>query len=139
MTMEIRPIRTEADYDKALAEIEQYFLDEPDRGTPEADRFDLLAALIGAYEREHWAIEAPDAVGAIKEVMHIKNYSQTDLARLLGSASRASEILNGKRSITMEQARLLYREWHIPAESLIGMSEAAEPANDSFARRERRS
>jgi len=133
--MEIRPIRTEEDYDAALLDIEQYFITEPERGTPEADRFDVLAALIGAYEREHWPIKAPDAVGAIKEVMLIKSYTQTDLAKLLGSAPRASEILNRKRGLTMAQARTLFEEWHIPAESLIAMP---EPANDSYEREERR-
>lgn len=117
--MEIRPIRTEADYDVALADIEQYFISEPEPGTPEADRFDVLAALIGAYERDHWAIEASDAVSAIKEVMALKNYTQSDLAELLGSRSRASEILNGKRGLTMEQARLLHTKWDVPAESLL--------------------
>jgi HTH-type transcriptional regulator / antitoxin HigA len=117
--MDIRPIRTEADYGAALTEIEQYFENEPERGTPEADRFDVLAALIGAYEREHWAIEAPDAVGAIKEVMALKNLTQADLAELLGSRSRASEILNRRRGLTMEQARLLHTEWQVPAESLL--------------------
>jgi HTH-type transcriptional regulator / antitoxin HigA len=67
--VEIRPIQTEADYDAAPAEIERSFENEPARGTPEADRFDVLAAPIGAHEREHWMIEAPDALGAIKEVM----------------------------------------------------------------------
>jgi HTH-type transcriptional regulator/antitoxin HigA len=62
--MGIRPIRTEADYDAALADIEQYFDNEPARGTPEADRFEILLALISAYEQQHWAIEAPDAVRA---------------------------------------------------------------------------
>jgi HTH-type transcriptional regulator/antitoxin HigA len=117
--MEIRPIRNEADYDAALADIEQYFVEEPVRGTPEADRFDVLAALIGAYEQEHWAIEAPDAVGAIREVMALHHYTQSDLAKLLGSRSRASEILNRRRGLTMEQARILHRQWRIPAESLI--------------------
>jgi HTH-type transcriptional regulator/antitoxin HigA len=55
--MEIRAIRTEADYDEALKEIQQYFEKVPEPGTPEADRFDVLAALIGAYERVHWSIE----------------------------------------------------------------------------------
>jgi HTH-type transcriptional regulator / antitoxin HigA len=133
--MEIRPIRSEADYEAALADIEQYFIDEPDRGTPEADRFDILTALISAYEQEHWKIEAPDAVGAIKEVMALRNYTQTDLARVLGSASRASEILNRKRGLTMEQARILFLEWHIPAESLIG---AGTPATDNHKREKMR-
>jgi HTH-type transcriptional regulator / antitoxin HigA len=117
--MEIRPIRNEADYDAALADIEQYFINEPERGTPEADRFDVLSALIGAYEREHWFIDAPDAVSAIKEMMALKNLTQSDLAELLGSRSRASEILNRRRRLTMEQARLLHEKWQVPAESLL--------------------
>ena len=117
--MDIRPIRTEADYDEALADIEQYFDKEPARGTPEADRFEVLLALIATYEREHWAIEAPDAVSAIKEIMALKNLTQSDLAALLGSRSRASEILNRRRGLTMEQARLLHTQWQVPAESLL--------------------
>jgi HTH-type transcriptional regulator/antitoxin HigA len=91
--MDIRPIRTEADYDAALKEIEQYFDREPEIGSPSADRFDILAALIGAYEQEHWPIEPPDAVSAIREIMTLRRYTQSDLATLLGSRSRASEIL----------------------------------------------
>jgi HTH-type transcriptional regulator/antitoxin HigA len=119
MIMEIRPIRTEADYDAALKEIECFFDREPEPGSPEADRFDVLAALIGAYEQKHWAIEPPDAVDAIREVMSLKNYTQSDLAKILGSRSRASEILNRRRGLTMEQARTLHRRWNIPAASLI--------------------
>lgn len=117
--MDIRPIRTEADYDAALKEIEQYFEIEPEPGSAEADRFDVLAALISAYEKERWPIEAPDAVTAIREVMAFKNYTQSDLARLLGSRSRASEILSRRRQLTMEQARKLHQAWRIPAESLL--------------------
>ncbi|MBV8779464.1 MAG: XRE family transcriptional regulator [Alphaproteobacteria bacterium] len=117
--MEIRPIRTEDDYESALNEIEAYFDHEPEPGTLEADRFDILAALIGAYEQRHWPIGAPDAVGAIKEIMALKHYTQADLATLLGSRSRASEILNRRRGLTMEQARLLHACWQVPAESLL--------------------
>jgi HTH-type transcriptional regulator/antitoxin HigA len=118
--MDIQPIRNEADYDAALKDIEQYFDHEPLPGTPEADRFDVLATLIGAYEQEHWRIDPPDdAVDAITAVMEFKRLSQSDLAALLGSRSRASEILNRRRSLTMEQARLLHQEWGVPAESLI--------------------
>ncbi len=117
--MEVRPIRTEADYDAALKEIERYFDHEPEPGSPEADHFDVLAALIGAYEQKHWAIEPPDAVDAIREVMALRHYTQSDLAAVLGSRSRASEILNRRRGLTMEQARILHRQWQIPAESLI--------------------
>jgi HTH-type transcriptional regulator/antitoxin HigA len=117
--MEIRPIHSEAEYDAALADIEQYFDNEPARGTPEAERFEIMLALIGAYEREHWAIEAPDAVGAIKEIMALRRLTQSDLAHLLGSRSRASELLNRRRGLTMEQARLLHAKWQVPAESLL--------------------
>jgi HTH-type transcriptional regulator/antitoxin HigA len=117
--MEIRPIHNEADYDAALADINQYFENEPERWTPEGDRFEILLALIGAYEQKHWRIAAPDAIGAIREIMALRHYTQSDLADLLGSRSRASEILNRRRGLTMEQARLLHERWHIPAESLI--------------------
>jgi HTH-type transcriptional regulator / antitoxin HigA len=120
---EIRPIRTEADYDAALKEIEPYFENEPERGTPESDRFDILAALIGAYEQEHWRIDPPDdPVDAICAVMELRGFTQVDLAALLNSRSRASELLNRKRGLTMEQARLLHQHWHVPAASLIGSS-----------------
>lgn len=117
--MNVRPIRTEADYDWALKEIEPYFDKEPELGTPEADRFDVLATLIEAWEEKHWAIEPPDPVEAIRHRMREKGLGQTDLAGLLGSRSRASEILRRKRPLTMEQAWKLHREWNIPAETLL--------------------
>jgi HTH-type transcriptional regulator/antitoxin HigA len=117
--MEFRPIRTEADYDAALKEIEGFFDNEPEPDSAEADRFDVLAALIDAYERTHWDIAPPDAVDAITQTMEMRHYTQADLANLLGSRSRASEILNRKRRLTMEQARKLHYEWKIPAESLL--------------------
>jgi HTH-type transcriptional regulator/antitoxin HigA len=118
--MEIRPIRSEADYDAALVDIEQYFDREPTPGTPEADRFDVLATLIGAYEDKHHAIAAPDAVTAIAEVMALRGHKQADLGRLLGSKSRASEIMNRKRRLTLEQAKKLHGAWGVPAASLLG-------------------
>lgn len=117
--MNIRPVRTEADYDWALKEIEPYFEREPKRGTPEADRFDVLATLIEAYEAKHWPIDPPDAVEAIRFRMDQSGLRQADLARLIGSRSRASEILRRKRPLTLEQARKLHEEWKIPAESLL--------------------
>lgn len=81
--MEIRPIRSEADYDAALTEIEPYFINEPAPGTPDADRFDMLAALIGAYEQKHWRIDAPDAVGAIERLLQPKAECEMTL-RLAG-------------------------------------------------------
>jgi HTH-type transcriptional regulator/antitoxin HigA len=117
--MDIRPIRTEADYDWALQEVEQYFENEPKPGTAAADRFDVLAALIEAYEAREWPIEPPDPVAAIKEVMERMSFKPADLGRLLGSRSRASEILNRQRALTMNQAWMLHTHWHIPAEVLL--------------------
>jgi HTH-type transcriptional regulator/antitoxin HigA len=116
---DIRPVRTEADYNWALKEIEPYFASEPKRGTPEADRFDVLAALIEAYEAKHWPIDPPDPVEAILFRMYLSGWRQVDLALLLGSRSRASEIMRRKRPLTMEQAWKLHREWNIPAEVLL--------------------
>ena len=117
--MDIRPLHSEADYNAALKKIAVFFENEPYPGTPEADQFDLLALVIGDYEMKHWAIDPPDPIEAIKLRMEQKGYSQKDLAQLLGSRSRASEILSRKRSLTMEMARKLNREWGISAESLI--------------------
>lgn len=117
--MEIRPIRTETDYELALREIEPYFDREPEPGSPEADRFDVLATLIEAYEREHWPIDPPDPVEAIRYCMERQGYTQSDLAALLGSRSRASEILKRRRPLTLEMVRKLHQEWGIPAESLL--------------------
>lgn len=117
--MEIRPIRSEADYDAALREIREYFEREPEPGSPEADRFDVLAALIETYERRHWPIDPPDAAAAIRYCMEQRGFTQSDLAALLGSRSRASEILNRKRALTLEMVRRLHRNWGIPAESLL--------------------
>jgi HTH-type transcriptional regulator / antitoxin HigA len=115
----IRPVRNEADYDRALQEIEPYFLHEPRRGTPQADRFDVLAALIEVYEAKHWPIDPPDPVEAIRYRMEISGLSQADLAQLIGSRSRASEILRRKRPLTMDQAWKLHRDWNIPADVLL--------------------
>ena len=115
----IRPLHSEADYDVALNEIERYFGNEPKPGTPEADRFDLLALIIEDYERKRWPIEPPDTIDAIRYRMETGGYTQADLGRLLGSRQRASDILTRKRPLTMRMVWKLHREWNIPAEALI--------------------
>jgi HTH-type transcriptional regulator / antitoxin HigA len=117
--MDIRPLRTETDYDWALAEIEPYFADEPAPNSPEADRFDVLSALIQSYEAQHWSIDAPDPVSAIKHCMELNRYSQSDLAAILGSRSRASELLGRKRPLSLAMAYRLHEAWKIPADILI--------------------
>jgi HTH-type transcriptional regulator / antitoxin HigA len=115
----IRPLRSEADYGAALAEIERYFDEPPQPGTPVADRFDLLALVIEDYERKAWPIEPPSPVDAIRYRMETGGYTQADLGRLIGSRQRASDVLARKRRLTMGMAWKLHREWGIPAEALI--------------------
>ena len=118
--MDVRPIRTEADYEWALAEIAPYFASEPMPGSPEADRFDVLADLVEAYESRIWPIEAPTPIEALRAFMQMRSFQQSDLATLLGSKSRASEILNGERQLSLGMIRRLSASWHIPADVLIG-------------------
>ena len=89
----IRPLRSEADYEAARDEIERFFDQEPAPGSPEADRFDLLALVIEDYERKRWPIEPPDAIDAIRYKMESGGHTQADLGRLLGSRQRASDSL----------------------------------------------
>jgi HTH-type transcriptional regulator/antitoxin HigA len=117
--MNIRPIRNQVDYDWALAEVERYFDGQPALGTPDADRFDMLCDLIEAYEARRWAIDPPDPVEAINYTMTISGRSQKDLAELLGSKLRASEILKCKRALTLPMIVKLNRQWGVPAEALI--------------------
>jgi HTH-type transcriptional regulator / antitoxin HigA len=121
----IRPLRTEADYEGALLEIERYFDHEPRPGTREADRFDLLALVLEDYESKRWPIEPPDPIDAIRYRMELAGYTQADLGRLIGSRQRASDILSRKRRLTMKMAWKLHRDWGIPAEALIRPQSAA--------------
>jgi HTH-type transcriptional regulator / antitoxin HigA len=115
--MRLKPIRTEADYDAALEEIDRLMNATP--GTPEGDQLDILATLIEAYEARHHPIEAPDPIAVLEYVMEQRGVTRADLVPLLGSRSRVSEILNRKRRLTMEMAWRLHRELGIPAEAVI--------------------
>jgi HTH-type transcriptional regulator/antitoxin HigA len=115
----IRPLRTKADYEAALDEIETCLDKEPKPGTADAVRLDLLALVIEDYEKKHWPIDPPDPVEAIRYRMAAGGFSQADLGRLIGSRQRASDILARKRRLTMQMAWKLHRDWGIPAESLI--------------------
>ena len=115
--MDIRPIRSEADHAEALVEIERLLDAAP--GSPEADRLDILATLVERYEEERWPVVAGDPVEIIRFVMEQRGEGQSDLARIFGSASRASEILSRRRALTLEMVWKLNRAWHIPAELLI--------------------
>ena len=98
---------------RPLNEIERYFENEPKPGTPEADRFDLLALIVEDYERKRWPIEPPETIEAIRYRMETAGYTRADLGRLLGSRQRASDILARKRPLTMRMAWKLHREWKI--------------------------
>ena len=97
--MTIRPIRSEADYDEALGEIDRLMGAVPD--TPEADELEILVTLVERYESEQWAIEAPDPISAIHHVMEARGLRQKDLAALIGSQSHASEVLRRRRPLSL--------------------------------------
>lgn len=117
--MDLKPIRSDADLDWALAEVEQYFDEPPASGTQEADRFDLLTDLIEAYENREYPIEGPDPVEVLRSYMSIRGHRQADLAVIVGGKSRASELMNRKRHLTLSMIQKIHKEWKIPADSLI--------------------
>ena len=115
--MELRPIRTEADYQAALQDIEQLFDASPD--TPEFDRLDILSTLVEAYEKMICPIDLPDPIEAIRYYMETRGWSRRDLESCIGSRARVSEILSRKRSLTLDMIRKLHDQLGIPAEVLI--------------------
>lgn len=115
--MDIKPIKTEVDYEAALAEIEQLFEAEP--GTPAGDRLEVLTTLVEAYEEEHYQIPLPDPIEAIVYYMESRGLSRRDLEPYLGSRARVSEILNRKRPLSLPMIRRLHEGLGIPAEVLI--------------------
>lgn len=115
--MEIRPIRTETDYQAALQEIEALFNAPPD--TPEYDRLDILSTLVEVYEQIHFPIKDPDPVAAILYYMETRGLSRRDLEPCLGSRAKVSEVLSRNRPLTLSMIRRLARELGIPAEVLI--------------------
>ena len=119
--MAIQPIRTSADHDVALARIEAPWEARP--GTPDHDELGVLSVLVSAYEDEQWSVLPPDPVDAIKFHMEQNGFRQKDLAGVIGSTSRASEILNRRRPLTVEMMRAIHTAWVVPLESLIGAKE----------------
>lgn len=115
--MEIRPIRTEKDYQSALAEAAS--LMDAEAETPEGDRLDVLATLLEAYEAAHYPIEAPDPIAAIEFMMEQKGLTRRDIEPAIGSRGRVSEILNRKRPLTLQMIRALSVLLDLPADLLI--------------------
>ena len=117
--MDIRPIHTAADYKATLKEISVMMDSDPDLGTPEGDRLDILATLVQAYEAKHTPISAPDPIEAIKFRMDQSGLSVKDLEPIIGKSNRVYEILNRKRPLTLAMIRRLHQRLGIPAEVLI--------------------
>lgn len=115
--MEIKPIKTEKDYNQALERLEKIF--EAKVGSSEGDELEVLGILIDQYENENFPIGLPDPIEAIKFRMEQLGYDQKDLADIVGLKSRASEILNRKRKLSLEMIRQLHEKWHIPTDVLI--------------------
>ena len=115
--MDIKPIRSEADYQTTLNRIEVLLNAEP--GTPEGDELDVLSILAEAYEQKNHAIAEPDPVEFIKNVMEFRGDGQGELAAILDSRPRASEILNRRLPLTLGNIRKITAAWHVPADALI--------------------
>jgi HTH-type transcriptional regulator / antitoxin HigA len=114
---EIKPIRSEADYDAALAEVERLW--GARLGTPDGDRLDVLATLINAYEAEHHPIDLPDPIEAIKFRMEQQGLTRKDLEGILGTRTRVAEVLNRRRRLSINMIRRLHDKLGVSAEVLI--------------------
>jgi HTH-type transcriptional regulator / antitoxin HigA len=115
--MDIRPIRTEADYRAALKQVERVWRAEP--GTPEGDQVDVLSTLIEAFEARNHPIPAPDPIAAILFMMEQKGLTRRDLEPAIGGRSRVSEILNRRRPLTLPMVRALSALLNIPIDVLV--------------------
>lgn len=117
MAIDLKPIRTEADYDAALVEVEHLWGSKS--GTPEGDRLDVLATLIDVYEAKHYPMDPPDPIEAIQFRMEQQGIGRKDLEPLIGTRARVAEVLNRKRSLSIEMIRKLHDQLGISAEVLI--------------------
>lgn len=117
MAAEVKPIRSEADYEAALAEIERLW--GARSGTPESDRLNVLATLVDAYESEHEPIDPPDPIEAIKFRMDQQGLTRRDLEAILGARDRVAEVLNRKRDLSIGMIRRLHERLGISAQVLI--------------------
>jgi HTH-type transcriptional regulator/antitoxin HigA len=120
---ELKPIRTEADYEAALTEVERLWGSRS--GNPEGDRLDVLATLIDAYESEHHPMDPPDPIEAIKFRMEQQGLTRKDLEGILGSRTRVAEVLNRRRALSISMIRRLHNKLGISAETLIQPSRIA--------------
>jgi HTH-type transcriptional regulator/antitoxin HigA len=117
MTTDVKPIRNEADYDAAMADVAALW--GAPNGTPEGDRLEVLATLIDAYEAKHHAMDAPDPIEAIIFRMEQQGLTRKDLEDIIGTRTRIAEVLNRKRSLSIAMIRRLHDRLGISAEVLI--------------------
>lgn len=117
--MTIRPIRTEADYKATLREVSAYFDSEPEPGTEDGDRFEILLTLVEAYEVKQFPVDLPDPIEAIKFRMDQEGLTAKDLVPAIGQWNRVYEVLNGKRGLSLPMVWRLHEMFGIPAEALI--------------------
>ena len=115
--MTIKPIKTKKDYNQALIRLEKIF--DTKKGSKEGDELEVLSILIDKYENENFPIGLPDPIEAIKFRMEQLGYNQADLAKVVGLKSRASEILNKKRKLSLEMVRQLHDKLKIPTDVLV--------------------
>ncbi|HET9054705.1 MAG TPA: helix-turn-helix domain-containing protein [Cyclobacteriaceae bacterium] len=115
--MNLKPIKTKKDYQQALERLELIF--DSKKRTKEGDELEILGILINQYEDEHFPIDLPDPIEAIKFRMEQLGYTQNDLAKVVGLKSRASEILNKKRKLSLDMIRQLHQKLNIPTDVLI--------------------
>jgi HTH-type transcriptional regulator/antitoxin HigA len=120
----IKPIRTDTDYEQALEQLDAIF--DAEEGSQEADLRDVLVVLIEDYENEHYAVDLPDPVEALKFRMEQQGLTQKDLVPLIGSRSKVSEVLSRKRRFSLSMIRALHQELGIPAEVLLQDSRTSE-------------
>lgn len=124
--MEIKPIKTKADYRAALKEIEALMGAQPD--TPEGEHLDVLVTLVEAYENKHYRLDLPDPIEAIKFRMEQKGLTAKDLVPMIGRINRVYEVLSRRRPLTLAMIQRLHSELGIPAESLIKQPERRRAA-----------
>jgi HTH-type transcriptional regulator / antitoxin HigA len=117
MAIDLKPIRTEADYEAALAEVERLW--GAKSGTAKGDRLDVLATLIDAYEAKRYPMDPPDPIEAIRFRMEQQGITRKDLEPMIGTRARVAEVLNGKRSLSIEMIRKLHDGLGISADVLI--------------------
>jgi HTH-type transcriptional regulator/antitoxin HigA len=126
MANDLKPIRTQADYETAMTQIEHLW--GAKSGTPEGDRLDVLATLVEAYEAKHYPIDPPDPIDAIRFRMEQQGLTRKQLEPMIGTRARVSEVLNGQRNLTLQMIRRLHVGLGIPTDILIRPRRAARAA-----------